>query len=146
VRRPPAYRLLLLAALAAVGTGCSTTRPGGSIVTPTASQVVGKVPNPNANIKGNPAAGKVAFTNNGCGSCHTFTPAGASGKVGPDLNKLAAEAAAVHQPVATFARTQIVTPDTFRAPGYPVGVMPKTFASLPPQTIADLVTFLTQGH
>ena len=34
--------------------------------------------------------GKMVFTNSGCSACHTFTPAGSSGKVGPDLDKLSA--------------------------------------------------------
>ena len=39
---------------------------------------------------GGAAAGKALFTNNGCASCHTYAPAGATGKVGPDLDKLPA--------------------------------------------------------
>ena len=144
MRRSPALALLLLTAVALLASACSTTRPGGSVVTPTPTEVIGKLPNQNP--KGNPAAGKTAFAANGCAACHTFTPAAAKGTIGPNLDKLSAEAAAVHQPIAVFARTQIVTPDTFHAPGFPTGVMPKTFASLPPQTISDLVAFLTQGH
>ena len=33
----------------------------------------------------------------GCGACHTFTPAGTTGKVGPDLDNLAAYAKAANQ-------------------------------------------------
>jgi cytochrome c2 len=95
---------------------------------------------------GNPVAGKVVFTSSGCAACHTFTPAGATGKIGPSLDKLAAEAAAFHQPIATFARTQIETPDTFRQAGFPAGVMPKTFAtSLSATQLNDLVAFVTGG-
>ena len=36
-----------------------------------------------------PGAGLAVFNNNGCGSCHTFKPAAANGKVGPDLDDLA---------------------------------------------------------
>jgi cytochrome c2 len=95
---------------------------------------------------GNATAGKAVFASSGCAACHTFTPAGAKGTVGPNLDKLASEAAAFHQPVGAFARTQIVTPDTFRAPGFPAGVMPKTFAtSLTKTQLDDLVAFVTQG-
>src|SRR4051812_39107365 len=38
------------------------------------------------------AGGKQLFAANGCGSCHTLAAAGASGTVGPNLNKLAADA------------------------------------------------------
>jgi cytochrome c551/c552 len=37
-------------------------------------------------------SGATLFKENGCGSCHTFTPARSTGKVGPDLDDLAAAA------------------------------------------------------
>ena len=44
-------------------------------------------------INGPPGqAGKAVFDNNGCASCHTLKAAGATGKVGPDLDNLAQEA------------------------------------------------------
>ena len=40
-------------------------------------------------LKGPPGnAGKAVFSANGCSSCHTLKAAGATGKVGPDLDKL----------------------------------------------------------
>ena len=44
-----------------------------------------------------PAAGAKVFASAGCTACHTFGPAGATGKVGPNLDKLSlsAEAAAL---------------------------------------------------
>lgn len=75
--------LLLVApmslALAACGGGssggdtASTTSPGGTT----------------AGVAGDPAAGKVVFTqtaNPPCSSCHTLADAGASGSVGPNLD------------------------------------------------------------
>ncbi|MDE3026685.1 MAG: cytochrome c oxidase subunit II, partial [Acidobacteriota bacterium] len=83
-----------------------------------------------ATTSANPAtAGKAVFQDNGCGSCHTLTAAGASGTVGPNLDKLATYAAQFHQAPASFALTQITHPDTFRQPGYPQNVMPRTFGS-----------------
>src|SRR5881409_1226312 len=42
---------------------------------------------------GGPSAGatngKAIFASSGCGACHTYGPAGASGKIGPDVDKLA---------------------------------------------------------
>ena len=35
-----------------------------------------------------PAAGAKVFSSAGCGGCHTFTPAGAGGQIGPNLDKL----------------------------------------------------------
>ena len=43
---------------------------------------------------GNPAAGAKMFASSGCSACHTFTPARATGKVGPNLDKLSLDAAA----------------------------------------------------
>ena len=148
MRRSPALALLPLAALALLATSCSTTRPGGSVVTPTPTKVVGKLPNPNANIpKGDPAAGKVAFAANGCAACHTFTPAAATGKVGPDLDKLAQYAAAANLgTLDAFTRQSILDPGAYVEKGFTSGIMPTTYASLSPQTVSDLVAFLTQGH
>jgi mono/diheme cytochrome c family protein len=47
---------------------------------------------------GDPAAGKAVFAKAGCGSCHTMKAAGATGTVGPNLDRLkAAYDAVVHQ-------------------------------------------------
>ena len=37
---------------------------------------------------GEDADGKAVFARAGCGSCHTFAPAGANGTVGPNLNEI----------------------------------------------------------
>jgi mono/diheme cytochrome c family protein len=37
---------------------------------------------------GGDADGEAIFASAGCGSCHTFAPAGASGKVGPSLDSI----------------------------------------------------------
>ena len=96
--------------------------------------------------KGDPVAGKAVFASSGCAACHTFAPAGATGKIGPDLDKLATYAASFHQPLDAFVRTQIVTPDTYKQAGFPAGVMPKTFAtSLSATQLDNLVAFVTQG-
>ncbi len=91
------------------------------------------------------AAGKTIFVNNGCNGCHTFKPAGASGKVGPDLDKLSESAKAAGKPLDDFIRQSIVDPNAYIAPGYPKGVMPETFASLPKDQIAALVKYLSGG-
>ena len=41
---------------------------------------------------GNATRGKAIYNTNGCGACHTYTPAGSTGKVGPSLDDLAASA------------------------------------------------------
>ena len=94
---------------------------------------------------GNPAAGKQLFASNGCGSCHTYGPAGATAKVGPDLDKLAQYARQAKSPLAQFVKTSIVDPGAYVQPGYPNHVMPTNFGQkLSDQQLADLVAFLTQ--
>ena len=142
-------RLALLALLALVAVGCSDTVPGGKrVVTPTPDKIVGKAPKPPAALKGNAADGKAVFTSAGCSACHTFTPAGSKGTVGPDLDNLAQYAQKANQgTLAQFTSTSITDPDAYVAPGFQPKIMPGTFGqSLKPQQIADLVAFLDQGH
>ena len=89
------------------------------------------------------APGKGLFVSNGCNGCHTYTPAGATGKVGPDLDKLAQYAQQAKRPLDTFVRQSIVAPNAYIAPGYPKGVMP-SFAHLSSSDVTALVQFLTK--
>jgi len=128
------------------GLGHSTMRTTAVVMTPAAFDKWLKsqskaVASPNA-----ATAGKAVFTNNGCGACHTYAAAGTTAKIGPDLDKLAAYAQQAHQPLEAFVRTSIVSPDAYIQPGYPKGVMPKTFGtSLSKQQLDALVTYLVGG-
>jgi cytochrome c551/c552 len=101
---------------------------------------------PTAVAAGNAAAGKPVFTTAGCGACHTFTPAAATGKLGPDLNNLAAYAKKAGVPLAQFTEEAITKPPApYVPPGFPTNVMPTTFgASLTKTQLADLVAFLAK--
>ena len=90
-------------------------------------------------------SGKAVFTANACSSCHTFTPAGATAKIGPDLDKLAAEAKRAGQPLDSFIRESIVNPSAYVEPGFPNGIMPTTFATLPKPQLDALVAYLASG-
>ena len=87
---------ILLALLAFVGAGCSTSKPGGKVVDPLPSTVVGTLPKttttstavPAQYKNGDPTAGKAVFTSAGCVGCHTLKAANAHGTVGPNLDDL----------------------------------------------------------
>ena len=94
---------------------------------------------------GDAAAGKTIFTAQGCVACHTFKPAGATAKVGPDLDNLAADAEKANRgSVEEYAAESIKDPAAYTVPGYPSGVMP-AFSSLSDKQVGDLVAFLTSG-
>jgi cytochrome c oxidase subunit II len=99
---------------------------------------------------GGPAAGKQVFASGGCAACHTFTPAGAKGNVGPKLDDLKRTAASFakkrHETLAQYVRESIVDPRAFTVPGFPKTVMPTTFKSqLSDAQIKALVQYLLGG-
>jgi cytochrome c oxidase subunit II len=94
---------------------------------------------------GGAPSGKALFVSNGCNGCHTFKPAGANGKVGPDLDKLAEEARRAGKPLEEFIRESIVNPNAYVEPGYSKGVMPGTYGGLPQAQLDALVKFLAAG-
>jgi mono/diheme cytochrome c family protein len=85
---------------------------------------------------GDPAAGEALFASEGCGACHTFAAAGATGTVGPNLDE------SLEGQDAEFVRQSIVEPDAEIAEGYQAGVMP-SFERLSDEQVGDLVAFLT---
>jgi cytochrome c oxidase subunit 2 len=88
------------------------------------------------------SAGAAVFKNNSCGACHTFKPAGTTGKVGPDLDNLAANAQTAGQPLDQYVRESIVDPNASVVPGFPKNVMPP-FSQLPKNELDALVQYLT---
>ena len=74
---------------------------------------------------------------------HVTAPAGATGKIGPDLDKLPDYAKQANKPLEAFVRESIQDPSAYIQPGYP-DVMP-LFKSLPAQQVDQLVAFLTKG-
>jgi len=108
---------------------------GEKTVSPTGS-VEGTLPKA---AKGNPAAGKKVFDDNGCGGCHTFKAAGANGKIGPNLDDV------LKGKDAEFVKTSITDPNEEIASGFQPNIMPQNYGSqLSSQQIADLVAFLNQ--
>ena len=131
-------RLLPLAALALALAGCG----GGKVVSPVPVTVIGTV----AQGPTGSAAGKALYDSNGCGGCHTFKPAASTGKVGPDLNNLAADATKANRgSLEQYTRESIEDPDAYIVPGFPKGVMPAFKGKLTDSQINELVSFLTQS-
>jgi cytochrome c551/c552 len=122
--------------------GCGSEGTSG----PVAQTVVGTIQQE--------APGKAVFINQGCGACHTYTPAGpdANGQIGPDLDKLADFAKQAKQPLAAFVHESIVDPNKYvgkQCPPSgkaqcPKGVMPQSYKSLPGSDLNALVDFLTK--
>jgi cytochrome c2 len=98
----------------------------------------------NEAVEGDAAAGEQVFASNGCGSCHTFEPAGSSGTTGPDLDELSDFAENANQPLADFTRTSITSPNEYVEEGFPEGIMP-AYDKLSDDDLNNLVAFLTQG-
>ena len=95
--------------------------------------------------QGATSGGKEIFDENGCGSCHTFKPAGSSGMVGPDLDRLAQYAQTAGKPLEDFIHESIVDPNAYVEKGFPKGVMPP-FSTLPEDQLNALVQFLAEGQ
>jgi cytochrome c oxidase subunit II len=90
------------------------------------------------------ALGKKTFASAGCGGCHTFTPAGTDAQVGPNLDKVAADAQKAGEPVADYVRQSILDPNAVVAAGYQPGVMPPNFGdTLSPEELDALVAYLS---
>jgi cytochrome c551/c552 len=97
---------------------------------------------------GNVAAGKSVFASAGCGSCHTFKPAGATGTIGPDLDTTPATDAKAdgNMNLAAFIKQSIVDPNAYIAKGFQKGLMPTSFgSSLSSSQLNDLVAFILSG-
>jgi mono/diheme cytochrome c family protein len=97
---------------------------------------------------GNAAAGKAVFLapTSQCAGCHTFKPAGSTGKIGPDLDNLASDAQKANRgSLAQYIHESIVDPNAYIVPGFQAGLMPQTFGKMfKAQQLADLVAFLSK--
>jgi len=90
--------------------------------------------------------GDQIFTAAGCAGCHTFSPAGSNGTIGPNLDELAA-AAGKREPgksAEDYVRESITKPDAFLAPGFG-NVMPSFEGRLTDQQIQALADYLLKN-
>jgi len=107
---------VLAAALAIAVAGCG----GGDGDTTEASTTT------SATGSGDAAAGKEVFASAGCGGCHTFSAAGSSGSVGPNLDD------------ASPSYDHVVTQVTEGG-----GAMPSLKGELTEQQIQDVAAFVS---
>jgi len=114
-------------ALVAAGCGGSTTESAepetveGSIPQETTGGGEGEA-------QGDAAAGKEVFASAGCGSCHTYEPAGSAGNAGPNLDESQVDYEGAYQQIANGG-----------------GGMPAFQDQLSEQEIADVTAFVTEG-
>lgn len=87
--------------------------------------------------------GLAVFQKNGCGSCHTMKAAGATGTIGPDLDKLAQYAKQANRgSLEQFIHESIVSPGAYVQPGFN-DLMPHTFQEqIPSAQLDQLVQYL----
>jgi cytochrome c oxidase subunit 2 len=91
--------------------------------------------------------GETVFkTVGGCGACHTFTPAGTAGKVGPSLDDLKAAAAKAGQPLDAYVKQSVEDPNAYITPGYAAGVMSASCCKqLSSNQVDEVVQYLEQN-
>ena len=90
-------------------------------------------------------AGRAVFEDQGCGSCHTFTPAGTEARAGPNLDELPEQARRAGKPLEEFTRESIVEPDAYVERGFSPDVMPETYSQLPKGQLDALVQYLIES-
>jgi mono/diheme cytochrome c family protein len=121
-------------------TGGTTTETGGTTTEQTTTGEA-QPPPPPAAAAGDPAAGEAVFAAQGCGGCHTFSAAGTSASVGPDLDE------ALQGQDPEFVSESIVDPNKEITSGYAPNIMPQDFGQkLSQKQLDDLVAFLQQSQ
>jgi len=87
--------------------------------------------------------GLAVFQQYGCGSCHTFKAASATGTIGPDLDQLKQQAARANRgPLDAFIEESIVKPDAYVEPNFQ-DLMPHSVGTqIPPDQLKQLVQYL----
>jgi mono/diheme cytochrome c family protein len=89
--------------------------------------------------------GDQIFTAAGCAGCHTFSPAGSSGTIGPNLNQLKTQAGKLvpGKTAEQYIRESIEDPSAYIVKGFP-NAMPPFKGRLTDQQIKALVDYLLQ--
>jgi mono/diheme cytochrome c family protein len=118
----------------------TTTGTGGTTTEETTTGEAQPPPPPAAQA-GDPAAGEAVFAAQGCGGCHTFSAAGTSASVGPDLDE------ALQGQDPEVVSESIVDPNKEITSGYAPNIMPQDFGQkLSQKQLDDLVAFLQESQ
>jgi mono/diheme cytochrome c family protein len=90
--------------------------------------------------------GDQIFTAAGCAGCHTFSPAGSNGTIGPNLNDLKAAATkfAKGKTPEDYVRESILDPGAFLVPGFS-NAMPSFKGRLTDKQIQTLIDYLLKS-
>jgi len=133
--RHVAVLVLILGALGLVGAGCgggsdssspATTADTTTAETTTGATTGGGKTTTGGSATGDAANGKAVFASAGCGGCHTYSKAGSSGSIGPNLDDLAPSFDAVVSQVTNGG-----------------GPMPSFKGQLSEQEIRDVAAFVS---
>jgi mono/diheme cytochrome c family protein len=89
--------------------------------------------------------GDQIFTAAGCAGCHTFSPAGSNGTIGPNLNQLKTQAGKLvpGKSAEEYIRESIEDPSAYIVKGFP-NAMPPFKGRLTEQQINALIDYLLQ--
>jgi len=119
--------VVILGALGLVGAGCGgDDDSSGTPATTAETATGGGETTTGGGETGDAANGKAVFASAGCGSCHTYSKAGSSGSIGPNLDDLAPSFATVERQVTNGG-----------------GAMPSFKDQLSEQEIRDVAAFVS---
>ena len=94
---------------------------------------------------GQAKTGDQIFNAGGCAGCHTFSPAGSNGTIGPNLNELKTQAGKLvpGKSAEEYVRESIEDPSAYIVKGFP-NAMPPFKGRLTEQQINALIDYLLQ--
>jgi mono/diheme cytochrome c family protein len=119
--------VLILGALGLVGVGCGgDDDSSGTPATTAETATAGSETTTGSGETGDAVNGKAVFASAGCGSCHTYSKAGSSGSIGPNLDDLAPSSDTVVRQVTNGG-----------------GAMPSFKDQLSEQEIRDVAAFVS---
>jgi cytochrome c553 len=134
----------MLAALVLAAVGCMGGNGPSTTDAPTANGDALAL----ANLpEGDAAAGEALFNGSGdgaelaCHACHTLD---GTTRVGPSLQGISGRVPDGYDSAEAYLYESIVDPNAYVRDGFQPDIMPDHFDTLDPQTLADLIAFISQ--